>query len=157
MTGCSQDRIGRVLNGSAIPTPSFVDAVAEYLDLAPSELFTAELLEASRIRTRIGPYGPSPSHHVGPYGRQPAYWLLRERGIRQGDLTPALGRAGGHVSSVLNGFIPPDQRFLETVSDLFYLAPSGLFTDEALRASTEVSPRRVTSRRQGPRSARRPG
>jgi len=49
VTGCSQDRIGRVLNGSAIPTPSFVDAAAEYLDLAPSELFTAELLEASRI------------------------------------------------------------------------------------------------------------
>ena len=140
-----------------MPTPSFVDAVAGLLDLAPSELFTAELLEASRVRTCIGPYGAPPSRRIGPYGRQPAYWLLRERGIRQADLTPALGRAGGHVSSVLNGFIPPDQRFVETVSDVLHLAPSGLFTDEALRASTEVSPRRATSRRQGPTSARQPG
>jgi transcriptional regulator with XRE-family HTH domain len=82
VTGCSEDRIGRVLNGSEIPTPSLVDAVAGLLDLAPSDLFTAELLEASRVRTRVGSYGPLPSRTVGPYGRQPAYWLLRERGIR---------------------------------------------------------------------------
>jgi transcriptional regulator with XRE-family HTH domain len=156
-TGRSKGHVSQVLNGSAVPTPSFVDAVSELLDLAPSDLFTAELLEASLVRTRVGPYGAPPSRRIGPYGRQPAYWLLRERGIRQGDLTPALGRAGGHVSSVLNGFIPPDQRFVETLSDVLHLAPSGLFTEEALRASTEVSPRRATSSRQGPTSARRPG
>lgn len=136
VTGSSEGHLSRVLNGSEVPTPSFVDAVARFLELDPSDLFTVELLEASRTRPRSGPYGAPPSRHVGPYGRQPAYWVLRERGIRQGDLIPALGRTGGHISRVLNGFMPPDEWFVDTVSDVLGLAPSGLFTAEALRAST---------------------
>lgn len=136
VTGSSQGHLSRVLNGSAVPTPSFVDAAAGLLDSDSSDLFTAELLEASRTRTRVGPFGAPPSRRVGPYGRQPAYWVLRERGIRQGDLIPALGRAGGHISRVLNGFMPPDDWFVDTVSELLGLAPSELFTVGALRAST---------------------
>lgn len=130
LTGQSAGHVSMVLNGSTIPTLSFVDAVAEFLGLAAAELFTDELLEASR--TRIGGVaGPSPSRRVGPHGRQPAYWLLRERGIRQGDLGAVLGRTAGHVSKVLNGFIAADTRFVEVVSDALRLAPSELFTHPA--------------------------
>ncbi len=60
--------------------------------------------------------------------------MLRERGVRQTDLGAVLGRPGGDVSKVLNGFILPDRRFVEAVSDLLELPPRELFTDRVLEA-----------------------
>ena len=96
-----------VLNGSIVPTNSFIDAVARFLELSSAELFTDELIAASRGRI-AGLVGAPPSRRVGLHGRQPAYWLLRQRGVRQTDLGAVLGRPGGDVSKVLNGFILPD-------------------------------------------------
>lgn len=133
LTGQSSGYVSMVLNGSMAPTPSFVNAVVEFLGLTSAELFTDELIEA--VRGRIaGLGGPPPSRRAGPHGRQPAYWLLRERGIRQTDLGAVLGRTGGHVSQVLNGFVLADRPFVEAVNDALGLAPSELFTDQVLRA-----------------------
>lgn len=133
LTRRSMGHVSEVLNGSAVPEPSFVDAVAEYLQLAPAELFSNDLLDASRLRI-TGLSGPSPSQHVGPYGRQPAYWRLRERGVRQSDVGAMLGRSSGQISKVLNGFSLPDQRFVQVVSEVVKLAPQVLFADDVLDA-----------------------
>ena len=132
-TGHSSGYVSMVLNGSMVPTDSFIDAVARFLELSSAELFTDELIEASRSRI-AGLVGAPPSRRVGLNGRQPAYWLLRERGVRQTDLGAVLGRPGGDVSKVLNGFILPDRRFVEAVSDLLELPPRELFTDRVLEA-----------------------
>jgi len=79
--------------------------MAKFLELTPAELFTNDLLDASRLRV-TGLSGASPSQRVGRYGRQPAYWRLRECGIRQSDVGAMLGRNGGQISRVLNGFSP---------------------------------------------------
>ncbi|HSH61838.1 MAG TPA: helix-turn-helix transcriptional regulator [Acidimicrobiales bacterium] len=128
VTGQDSSYVSMVLNGSRVPSPSFLDVVSGFLGLAPSELFTVELVEASRTRIDDGRPGPPPSQRVGPYGRQPAYWRLRECGIRQHSLAARLGRTSGHVSKVLNGFILPDRRFVEEVSDALGMVPTELFT-----------------------------
>lgn len=134
VVGRSQGQISQVLNGVTVPDPSFLEAVAEFLGLTSAELFTAELIEASRARNP-GVAGPPPSRRVGPYGRQAAYWRLREHGIRQQALAAALDRSSGHVSKVLNGFLLPDQQFVEAVSDFLREPSAELFTDEALTSS----------------------
>ncbi len=131
VTGQSSSYVSQVLNGSRVPDPSFVDGMAELVALDPKELFTTGLIEASR-RRMAGLAGAPPSGRVGPYGCQPAYWALRERGIRQGDLAAMLGRSGGHVSRVLNGFLLPDHRFVRAVSDLLDRPPAELLTADVL-------------------------
>jgi hypothetical protein len=123
--------------------------VGEFLGLAPAELFTDELLEGSRTRIAGRP-GPPPSRRVGPYGRQPAYSLLRERGLRQHALAGVLGRTSGHVSQVLNGFILPDRRFVEAVSDALERPLCELFvyrrgTEGLERSSTQATGSAVIS------------
>lgn len=134
VTGRSQGHVGQVLNGATVPEQSFVTAMAKFLELTPAELFTNDLLDASRLRV-TGLSGASPSQRVGRYGRQPAYWRLRECGIRQSDVGAMLGRNGGQISRVLNGFSPPDQRFVEVVSEVLKQAPSMLFTKDVLEGS----------------------
>jgi transcriptional regulator with XRE-family HTH domain len=129
----SNGYVSEVLRGSMAPDPAFVDAVSAFLDLRPEELFTEGLLVAVDRRRQ----GPSrlvgrPSGREGPYGRQPAYWLLRSRGIRQEDLIPVLGRSRGHVSAVLNGFSIPDAGFATRLSELLGADPGQLFTSEVL-------------------------
>jgi len=145
VTGQGSGYVSQVLNGSRVPPPSFLDAVGEFLGLAPAELFTDELLEGSRTRIAGRP-GPPPSRRVGPYGRQPAYSLLRERGLRQHALAGVLGRTSGHVSQVLNGFILPDRRFVEAVSDALERSLCELFTDEVLKGSSDPPHRRRVRR-----------
>ena len=60
--------------------------------------------------------------------------MLRNQGIRQADLASFLGRSGGYVSSVLNGYRLPDRRFVEVVSEALKVPPSDLFTDQVLTA-----------------------
>lgn len=136
VTGQSSGYISMVLNGSMVPKASFIEAVGTFLRLDPTELFTAGLIEASRTRDFVG---PPPSPRVGPYGRQPAYWMLRRQGIRQHHLGAVLGRSPGQVSRVLNGFILPDQRFVEAVSNELQLAPIELFNEDVLDANVDVT------------------
>ncbi len=137
--GWSQGYISEVINGSRVPAASFLDAMAEFLALEPDQLFTTELMEASRSRT-AGLAGPPPSQRVGRYGRQPAYWALRAQGISQGQLGTRLGRSGGHVSLVLNGFLVPDRRFVQAVGDILDLPAAELFTDDLLDAVDDRIP-----------------
>lgn len=132
-TGQSSGYVSQVLNGSRVPTSSFLNAVSGFLGLDPAELFTNELIEASRNRDP-GLVGPPPSERVGPHGRQPAYWMLRQRGITQDGLSAALGCSLGHVSKVLNGFLLPDQRFVDAVIDALQIDATDLFTRDVLEA-----------------------
>ncbi|MDQ3569824.1 MAG: hypothetical protein M3396_04220, partial [Actinomycetota bacterium] len=100
-------------------------------------LFTSEVLEASSRPRALVSAGAPPSGRVGRYGRQPAYWELRTRGVRQGALVPASGRSSGYISAVLNGFSLPDRRFVESLTGVTKLHPSGLFTTEVLDALGE--------------------
>jgi len=115
-----------MLNGSMVPPPAFIAAVSELLGVAPAELFTPELIEASQTRHRRLVAAP-PSENVGRHGRQPAYWVLRQRRIPQGHFGGALDCTGGAVSRVLNGFKLPDRRFVEAAADVLGMAPEELF------------------------------
>ncbi|MDQ3571122.1 MAG: transcriptional regulator [Actinomycetota bacterium] len=134
VTGCSQGRLSQILNGSALPTPSFVEATCELLEMSPSELFTEELLKAVEARASGGLVRPPPSRRPGRYGRQPAYWRLREQGITQTEVASILGRSVGGVSWVLNGHSAPDRRLVEALSRRLQLDPSTLFTEATLQA-----------------------
>ncbi len=131
----SQGGISEVLNGSAVPPLSLVAALSELLDKSPTELFTNELLQASSARDPHATGRRPPSKRVGPLGRQPAYWVLRERGIPQAQVAAMAGRSLGKVSSVLNGHSRPDQRFVDRLSAALGLARTELFNDDALDGS----------------------
>ena len=149
VTGRSHGYVSQVLNGSAVPDPSFVNTVAEFLGLAPDDLFTSELLQsASRHRPAVATGAP-PSHRVGPYARQPAYFMLRERGVRQRDLASITGRSTGFVSAVLNGFSVPDRGFVEAVGEKLKRSKGELFSAEVLRLLdfNESQGRATTERR----------
>lgn len=137
--GWSQGYISEVVNGSRVPAPSFLDAMARFLALEADQLFSTELMEASRSRI-ASLAGPPPSQRVGPYGRQPAYWSLRAQGVTQGELGARLGRSGGHVSLVLNGFLVPDRRLLQAVGDILDLPAAELFTADLLDAVADWIP-----------------
>jgi transcriptional regulator with XRE-family HTH domain len=139
--GWSQGYISEVVNGSRVPAQSFLDAMAEFLALEPDQLFSTEMMEASRSRI-AGLAGPPPSQRVGPHGRQPAYWSLRAQGVTQGELGARLSRSGGHVSLVLNGFLVPDRRLLQAVGDILALPAAELFTADLLDAVDDQYRRR---------------
>lgn len=130
LTGCSNGQVSEVLRGFRAPSALLVDALSELLGLSPEELFAQPLLEAAR--RGHDRFGRPPSGREGPFGRQPAYWTLRTRGIRQEDLIPVLARSRGHISAVLNGFSLPDARFVRNLSDTLALEPTGLFTADVL-------------------------
>ena len=138
-TGRPHSYVSQILNGWGVPDPSFVRKTAEFLDAAADDLFTSELLEAaSRPRPpRRG--GAPPSRRVGSHGRQPAYWVLREEGVRQGDMAARLGRSTGFVSAVLNGFSVPDRSFVEVVAKVLKRSERELFSAGLLQAVGERS------------------
>ncbi len=144
-TGRPSGYVNRVLNGAALPDASFVEAVSDFLGLAPGDLFTPEVLEASSRPRSVLPAGAPPSRRVGRFGRQPAYWELRRRGIRQAALVPTSGRSSGYISAVLNGFSLPDRRFVESLTAVTKLRPSDLFTTEVLKTAGEDFASRDTS------------
>ena len=121
VTGRSSGYVSAVLSGFSVPTSHFVESVSAFLKLPPEELFTGEVLAASRRRPQLevdierGP-GRPPTARVGRYGRQPAYWLLRRRGIAQARLAFLSGRSMGHVNSALNGFSRPYPSLVEAAS-----------------------------------------
>ncbi len=146
VTGRSHGYVSQVLNGSAVPDPSFVRTAAEFLGLAPDALFTSELLQVASRHRPMAARGAPPSHRVGPYGRQPVYFLLRDEGVRQGDLASLTGRSTGFVSAVLNGFSVPDRGFVEAVSARLRRSEVELFNAEALTASRSSSHRQRRER-----------
>lgn len=80
----SNGYVSEVLRGSLAPDPAFVDALSAFLELPPDELFTETLLEAvDRRRQAPSRVLGRPSGREGRYGRQPAYGVLRTRGVRQ--------------------------------------------------------------------------
>jgi transcriptional regulator with XRE-family HTH domain len=130
LTGCSPGQISEVLRGFRLPSPSLIDALSELLGLSAEELFAPAVLEAARpAPDRLG---RPPSGRAGPFGRQPAYWALRKRGMRQDDLMVLLGRSRGHISAVLNGFALPDVRFVQKLSETLAIEPSELFAASVL-------------------------
>lgn len=151
----STSYLGGVLHGWWAPGAEFVSAVGAFLRVPVTELFTEEMLKATRHQgePRIASLGQARRARTGRFGRQPAYWVLRERRIPQGDLMPLGGRSTSHVSQVLNGSTVPDLSFVESVSKVLDLAPSDLFTADLLDASRRRVPGLVgppPSRRVGP-------
>lgn len=156
VTGRTSGYVNRVLNGAARPDAAFVDAVAGFLGLGAGDLFTPEALEASSLPRSSLPVGAPPSRRVGRFGRQPAYWVLRGRGIRQGDLIPTSGHSAGYVSAVLNGFSLPDRGFVESLTGVTKLHPGELFTTEVLdTVERDPGPRKLSRQRRS-RHAPRP-
>jgi len=147
--------VNRVLNGAALPDAAFVEAVAGFLGLGAGDLFTPEVVEASSAPRSSLPSGAPPSRRVGRFGRQPAYWVLRSGGIRQGDLVPTSGHSGGYISAVLNGFSLPDSSFVEALTSVTKLHPGELFTTEVLDALERDPGPRKRSRHRRPRRAPR--
>ena len=136
VTTRSSGYVSEVLRGAIAPDPSFVEAVSALLDLGPDDLFTEGLLDAVDRRRQPGHrLLGRPSGREGQYERQPAYWLLADRGIRQEDLIAFLGRSRGHISAVLNGFSLPDDGFVNALSDTLAVEPADLFSIEVLAAS----------------------
>ncbi len=158
ITGRSHGYVSQVLNGWGVPDPSFVNTAAEFLALAPDDLFTSELLQAaSRHRPAVAAGAP-PSQRVGPYARQPAYFVLREQGVRQRDLASITGRSTGFVSAVLNGFSVPDRGFVEAVSERLERTAGELFSSEVLRLlHFNERQGRATTERAASRNAERLG
>ena len=141
VTTRSSGYVSEVLRGAIAPDPSFVEAVSALLDLGPDDLFTEGLLDAVARRRQPGHrLLGRPSGREGQYERQPAYWLLPDRGIRQEDLIPVLGCSRGHISAVLNGFSLPDAGFVKTLSETLAAEPSDLFTPEVLATAPERQP-----------------
>jgi len=135
VTAHSQGYVSQVLNGSGLPDRSFVKRAAEFLNVAADELFSSEVLQATSRPRPPAPRGAPPSQYVGRYGRQPAYFALKDHGVRHQDLANIVGRSTGFVSAVLNGFSIPNGRFVDAVRETLGRRSKGeLFTAELLQA-----------------------
>jgi hypothetical protein len=83
---------------------------------------------------------------VGRYGRQPAYFALKDHGVRHQDLANIVGRSTGFVSAVLNGFSIPNGMFVDAVSEtLGSMSKGELFTPELLEAMGKVTQERLVA------------
>ena len=134
VTGRSNGHVSNVLNGVQVPDAAFIQAVCAFLGPESEQLFTAVLeLSRERERSRHNRFvGWPATGREGSFGRQPAYWVLRRRGIAQADLVSVLGRSGGYISTVLNGHRPPDSGMVEQLSQYLALDPGELFTASVL-------------------------
>ena len=105
VVGRSVSFVNGVLNGAWVTDMAFVTAVSRFLQLPKERLFSAELLEASSLRgkPRLAHLAQARRARVGRLGRQPAYWILRERRVRQAEISRLTGQSSGYVSLVFNG------------------------------------------------------
>lgn len=60
---------------------------------------------------------------LGRFGRQPAYWILHDRGVPQVEVARVTGTSGGAVSQMLNGSTVPPPSVIEAVGELLGLPP----------------------------------
>lgn len=67
---------------------------------------------------------------MGPFGRQPAYWVLRERGIPHRLLGPVVGRSTSYVHAVLSGMWAPEPAFISALAEFVGLGEEELFSEE---------------------------
>lgn len=137
VVGRSVSFVNGVLNGAWVPDMAFVTAVSRFLQLPKERLFSAELLEASSLRSkpRLAHLAQARRARVGRLGRQPAYWVLRERRIRQAEVSRLTGQSSGYVSLVFNGSMVPTPSFIDCVAGFLGLAPGELFTEELLEST----------------------
>lgn len=160
VVGRSTSYVHAVLSGTWAPEPAFISAVADFLGLGRGGAVQRELRDGSRRRDepRLAPDSQTRPARLGRFRRQPAYWVLRDRRVRQADIARVTRTSGGSVSQMLNGSTVPPPSFMEAVGEFLGLPLDAVFTDELIEASRTrrgcmVGP--PPSRRVGP-SGRQP-